>query len=382
MTNMKISCEICGELTHAVQMHLKEKHPEMSIQKYREIYPNAETLSELAKMQLEKKRKEKEETETHLLTNPEISKVSLRKAFGLRKNKGVMSSSGEEIMIDVLPSSGNFADMIPDIDTNYIFNTETLKNVLMGIEENIPVLLWGDAGVGKSTLFEQVCARTNRRYMRVQHTANTEESHIVGQILANDSGTYFEPGPLTLAMKNGWVYNADEYDFAHASITAVYQPVLEGKPLIIKEAPDEWRVIKPHRNFRFVATGNTNGSGDETGLYAGTNIGNSANYSRFGITDRVDYLESNLEAKVISGQAKIEIQDANLLIDFAQKIREAYRTGKMSATVGTRELIYAAKVGLRKDSWKKGVELAFINRMSTIDREVASGIAQRVFEEA
>ena len=363
-------------------MHLKEKHPEMSIQKYREIYPNAETLSELAKMQLEKKRKEKEETETHLLTNPEISKVSLRKAFGLRKNKGVMSSSGEEIMIDVLPSSGSFADMIPEIDTNYIFNIETLKNVLMGIEEKIPVLLWGDAGVGKSTLFEQVCARTNRRYMRVQHTANTEESHIVGQILANDSGTYFEPGPLTLAMKNGWVYNADEYDFAHASITAVYQPVLEGKPLIIKEAPDEWRVIKPHRNFRFVATGNTNGSGDETGLYAGTNIGNSANYSRFGITDRVDYLESNLEAKVISGQAKIEIQDANLLIDFAQKIREAYRTGKMSATVGTRELIYAAKVGLRKDSWKKGVELAFINRMSTIDREVASGIAQRVFEEA
>lgn len=234
---------------------------------------------------------------------------------------------------------------------------------------------------GKSSMYEQVCARTNRPYMRVQHTANTEESHIIGQILANKDGTYFEPGPLTLAMKHGFVYNADEYDFAHASILGVYQPVLEGKPLLIKEAPVEWRVVKPHKNFRFVATGNTNGSGDEAGLYAGTNIGNSANYSRFGITDHVKYMPKKQEAAVIAAQGDIDIEDAKLLVEFATKIRTAFDSSQMSATIGPRELIYAAKLGLRKGSWKRGVELAFINRMGTVDMEVASGIAQRIFAE-
>ena len=306
----------------------------------------------------------------------------MSQAFGLRKSKAALSSSGNEIMIDVASRTGEFSNMIPDIDDNYIFQIDLLKNVLMGLEENIPTLLWGHAGTGKTSCFEQVCARTNRPYMRVQHTANTEESHIIGQILANAEGTYFEPGPLTLSMKYGFVYYADEYDYAHASILGVYQPILEGKPLIIKEAPPEWRVIKPHKNFRFVAAGNTNGSGDETGLYAGTNMGNAANYSRFGITDHVKYMPKKQEAAVVAAQGDIDLEDAKLLVEFATKIRDAFSSSQMSATIGPRELIYAAKLGLRKGSWRRGVELAFINRMGTVDMEVASGIAQRIFSES
>ena len=37
-------------------------------------------------------------------------------------------------------------------------------------------------------------------------------------------------------MKHGWVYLADEYDFAFPQILGVYQPVLEGEALVIKEA--------------------------------------------------------------------------------------------------------------------------------------------------
>lgn len=68
-------------------------------------------------------------------------------------------------------------------------------------------------------------------------------------------------------MKHGWVYLADEYDFAFPQILGVYQPVLEGEALVIKEATPEWRRITPHERFAFIGTGNTNGSGDETGLY-------------------------------------------------------------------------------------------------------------------
>ena len=384
----KINCEICGELIHSVKLHLQEAHQDMSVERYRETYPEAPMLSELAKEQV---RKFKTSTDRISMASASVSsimphlksgKLAMNKVFGLSKSKAALSSSGNEIMIDVGSKSGEYADLIPDIDENYIYQIDLLKNVLMGLEENIPILLWGHAGVGKSSMYEQVCARTNRPYMRVQHTANTEESHILGQILANSEGTYFEPGPLSLAMRYGFIYNADEYDFAHASILGVYQPVLEGKSLLIKEAPVEWRVVKPHKNFRFVATGNTNGSGDETGLYTGTNMGNAANYSRFGITDHVKYMPKKQEAAVVAAQGDIDISDANLLVDFAIKIRDAFNSSQMSSTIGPRELIYAAKLGLRKGSWKRGVELAFINRMGTVDREVATGIAQRIFDEA
>lgn len=389
MMNEKVSCQICGELVHSIQQHLRDSHQDVTLDRYREIYPDAELLSSKAKEILARQRGNVERVEmagapatvTSIMGHLAPNKEAMNKLFGLRKSKAALSASGNEIMIDSFRRAGDFVDLIPDIDANYIYPIDLLKNVLMGLEENIPVMLWGHAGTGKSTMFEQVCARTNRPYMRIQHTANTEESHIIGQILANASGTYFEPGPLALAMKHGFVYNADEYDFAHASILAVYQPVLEGKSLVIKEAPVEWRVVKPHKNFRFVATGNTNGSGDETGLYTGTNMGNAANYSRFGITDHVDYMPKRQEAAVIAAQGDIALEDAKLLVEFASKIRDAFDASKMSSTIGPRELIFAAKLGLRKGSWKRGVELAFINRMGLVDREVALGIAQRVFDD-
>jgi cobaltochelatase CobS len=302
----------------------------------------------------------------------------MHEVFDLGKVKAAMNARGEPIPITIL-AKGDHQDMVPAKDPGYIFNIELLKTVLLGLDLRIPVYLWGHAGVGKSTLIEQVCAHTNRPYMRIQHTINTEESHIVGQTLANDSGTYFEPGPLTLAMKYGWTYNADEYDYAHASVLSVYQAVLEGKSLVIKEAPHEWRVVRPHENFRLVATGNTNGSGDESGLYSGTNVGNAANYSRFGIVERVDYMPKAQEARVIVNQSGVAKEDADKLVEFASLIRASYDASKMSATIGPRELIYAGMIGLRRGNWITGLTLSFINRLGNVDRETALGIAQRVF---
>ncbi len=67
-------------------------------------------------------------------------------------------------------------------------------------------------------------------------------------------------------MKNGWVYLADEYDFAFPQILGIYQPVLEGEPLVIKEATPDWRRVAPHKRFAFIGTGNTNGSGMKRGF--------------------------------------------------------------------------------------------------------------------
>lgn len=242
------------------------------------------------------------------------------------------------------------------------------------------LFLLGDFTVThNTTLLEQVCARTQRPMLRVQHTANTEESHILGQWTAKGGETRFELGPLPLAMKHGWMYLADEYDFAMPSVLSVYQPVLEGKSLVIKEADAENRIIRPHPNFRFVATGNTNGAGDETGLYQGTNIQNAANYDRFAMVIQVLYMKPELEAQVLVNQARIPNEDATRIVDFANRVRESYDGNKISSTISPRTLINAAKIGQRRGSYRAGIGLSFTSKLSRVDREVCDGLAQRVF---
>lgn len=385
VTDEKIKCELCGAETHAIQIHLKEAHKGVTLAQYQEQFPDAPLMSEFARARVAAARAEKEERAApvkHVVSEsmPDIAKRAMAKVFGLGTTKSAKRADGSDIMIDVLGTS-EWDMQVPDVDENYIFNIDVLKTMLMGIALNIPTYLWGHAGTGKSTIIEQICCRTRRPMIRVQHTGSTEESHIIGQMVADlATGTKWSPGPLPIAMKYGFVYLADEYDFSYPQVLAVYQAVLEGKPLVIKEAPadSEWRVVHPHPNFRFFATGNTNGSGDTTGLYQGTNMQNAANYERFGIVEEMPYMSAKQEAAVVAAQAGIALDDAEKLVSFAAMVRNAFDARQIRATCGPRVLINAGRVAVAKASFMKGLHNAFLNRLSPKDKEICLGLAQRV----
>lgn len=383
----KIVCQICGAEIHSVQMHLKQAHPALSIDEYVGKYPEAPLMSELAKQKLAEKRaaaapaaesKIEMSGTASLAPKDSILKKAFHEVFSLGKSKAAMSAKGDPIPINVMVNPSN-PEMVPTASDDYVYDIDELKNVILAQELNIPCFVWGHKGSGKSELHEQVAARTGRAFCRVQHTINTEESHIVGQWTVKDGATVFEYGPLPLAMINGWTYCADEYDFMLPSVSSVYQAVLEGKSLMIKEAPPEQRIVKPHPNFRFVATGNTNGSGDETGLYQGTNIGNSANYDRFGMVIHKQYMKKSAESQILQNRVGLVKEDADKMVEFATLIREAYDGAKISDVISPRTLIYGAKIGVKRGSFRQGITLSFINKLSRVDREVVDGLAQRVF---
>lgn len=385
----KISCEICGAKVHAIQLHLRDSHPDVTLEKYQSQYPGAPILSAAAAARIEARKKSAAE----LAASAEISAAEAKlvetenkplfEVFELGKRcKGSMRHDGTPIMVEVAGST-EWDMQIPDIDGRYVFDVDVLKTLLMGMVMKIPTYLWGHAGTGKSTIFEQMYARLHRPIIRIQHTSSTEEAHIVGQMAADpERGTYFSPGPLPLAMKYGWGYLADEYDFSFPQVLAVYQAVLEGKPLVIKEAPadSEWRVVHPHPNFHFMGTGNTNGSGDDTGLYLGTNIQNAANFERFGIVLQMKYMAAKQESAVVSAQGNIASEDADRLVRFATMVRESFDAKKVGCTLGPRVLINAAKVGVARGSFMTGLQLAFLNRLTPVDKETCSQIAARVLE--
>jgi cobaltochelatase CobS len=408
MSDGKIACAVCGARVHSIQVHLKEDHPDMTVQSYREAFPSHPLLSDIAKKRLDQRLAAKaaeaavtpeaataihphsaptpttkiemaaSATVTSLVPYDSVVQQPFHTVFDLGTIKAAMSSQGKPIPISVI-TNPSAPDMIPEVSEAYVFNPDELKNVILAIEMNIPCYVWGHKGSGKSELYEQVAARTGRAYMRVQHTVNTEESHIVGQWTVRDGSTHFELGPLPMAMKNGLVYCADEYDFALPSVLSVYQAVLEGKSLMIKEADAANRIIKPHPNFRFVATGNTNGSGDESGLYQGTQIQNAANYDRFGMVIHKNYLAKPAEIQILIKRVGLVKEDAEKMVEFATLVRDAFDGGKISDVISPRTLIYAARIGMRRASFLQGVALSFTNKLCKVDREVVGGIAQRVF---
>lgn len=385
----KITCQIDNARVHSIQIHIRDNHPGWTVEKYQQTWPDAPILSAKAIETLNKRKAQNEAAAVSSAAPAAVATASgvraargtMSDVFDLGNARAAMSKLGNPISVTTF--EGHDAEAIPylpEVDQNYVFDIDLLKKVIIGFELRMNLYFWGMHGTGKTTIFEQACARLGRPFLRVQHTINTEEAHILGQYIVRDGATVFQLGPLPMAMLHGWVYCADEYDFAMPSVTAVYQPVLEHKALIIKEAPEEFRVIKPHPNFRFVATGNTNGGGDETGLYQGTLIQNAANFSRFEITEEVTYMEAKIEESIVISQTRLDKKNTEKLVKFAKQVREQFMEGKISTTISPRELINASTLAIAYGGdMNQGIQLAFANRCSRIDRKVVTEFAQRVF---
>lgn len=388
----KITCHIDGARVHSVAQHIRDNYADTwTVEKYKEEFPDEPLMSDAAREYLARKKAagtkatEGVDAPKNAAGKPSdeliFKRVHFHEQFELGNIKAAQNPRGEPIAISVQQSyKGDSASYVPEIDQNFVFDIGLTKNVLIAFELGFTLYLWGMHGTGKTSVLEQVAARLLLPFMRVQHTINTEESHIIGQYVVRNGSTEFQLGPLPIAMMNGMVYCADEYDFAMPSVLSVYQPVLEGKALIIKDAPPEYRVIHPHKRFRMCATGNTNGGGDETGLYQGTQLQNAANYSRFAITQEVAYPSPSVEAAIVSNQARIDLADAERMVSFAKEIRESHKAGRLSSTISPREMINAARLGvIRGSDWRAGLDLAFIARQSRVDQQTITQYAQRIF---
>jgi len=404
----KIKCLVCGEETHSIPNHLKTAHGEesaipMSLDEYRSNFPEAPLLSEMARAQLEAKRKQREEAinkglekadaadaaDAAATSDSPVKKVMFHEAFRFPKSvKSAFTKAGSPIPISADTRSGDHDYLVPEWNENYILNPDLTKTVMMGLELRTPIFLYGHSGVGKSSIFKQICAGTNRRLFRFQHTVDTEESHIVGQwvvkkhIDANGNAisvTEFELGPLPLAMMHGWLYLADEIDRSSPTVLSAYQAILEGEPLIIKNAPKEHRVITPHPLFSFAATGNTNGTGDQTGLYQATLTQDAATIERFGIVAVVDYPPEKQEVAMIAAATGLADDDAKKIRKFADEIRNKAFPDQVSLTIGPRVAINIAKIGMMKGDFVEGVAYAYANRLPPAERDAALGVAKRLF---
>lgn len=225
-------------------------------------------------------------------------------------------------------------------------NAEVLEKIISR-GSFFPVLIVGESGYGKSFTVEQICARLNREYIRLQISRATDEYDLIGgQKLVESNGTTiteFDEGPVIHAMRAGAVLLLDELDRGDNKIMCL-QGVLEGKPVMIKKTKE---VIYPAPGFTVIATANTSGRGDETGKYTAASVIDTAFLERFAITlnhepptadVEWEILKRHMTAQGVDTEAKEHRAAMMHFVKFAEKVRSESWGGAFLDDISTRRL--------------------------------------------
>jgi cobaltochelatase CobS len=272
---------------------------------------------------------------------------------------------------------------IPAINEAYVIDKELASNILRAWELNEKVLCFGPTGAGKSSLIEQLCARTGRPFVRVNCTGDMDSSMIFGQLTAKDGSTHWVDGAVTEAVRYGAVFAWDEWDVTPPEISMGLQWLLEDEgKLFLKEMPGSTteKQIIPHEHFRIVAIGNTQGQGDESGAHAGTNVQNSATLDRFGTAVYIDYLRPDIEETMLKNKfATINGKAIKELVKLANLIRTGYKAGQFSLTMSPRALFSICRKTVAGCTLKQAFGLVYLNKLNDTQRKVADELFTKVY---
>jgi midasin (ATPase involved in ribosome maturation) len=243
----------------------------------------------------------------------------------------------------------------------YLDNIENVERIACAINENIPVLLVGDTGTGKTSLIRHLAERTGNAFRRVNHTGGTDVSDIKGKILLPDGTTKWIDGVLLDAMRKGHWYLADEINASGAEILFLYHSLLDDDGYIVLDE-NNGEVVRPHKNFRFFATMNDRYD------YVGTREMNKALLSRFAVI-RLDYPTPGIEVQILQTRTGLNKTVAKRFVNVANDLRRAYADNKITLPVSTRDLIQWSKLFNVFNEYVNTAEVAIVNKADNTARQ-------------
>ncbi len=369
----KVDCKLCGGWYHRLDVHLKKKH-NTSVDPYTKQFPGAPTISPAAKEAASKGASRKD-----------------NKAKAVKEAKTLAAPVDGTFRIGVaqiemrkdLPVADSVH--VPDHDPYFAIGRvekDRWEYLALGIQTGENVLIVGPTGCGKSAAVGQLASACNQPLRRINLHGEVRVSDFVGDKTVevdpetNQAVVTWQDGILPDAMRHGHWLLLDELDAAPAHVLFVLQAVLEkGMRLVLSANGGE--VVKAHPNFRLIATANTLGRGDDSGLYAGTNVLNEAFLDRFGIVIRSSYPATNTERDILVDRSGIGALDAQTMVKIAHDVRRALEMETVYCTFSTRRLITWAMAAVRLGDVKKALGIAVTNRLSDQDAKFITGLVNR-----
>ncbi|MFA7501158.1 MAG: CbbQ/NirQ/NorQ/GpvN family protein [Sulfurimonas sp.] len=198
---------------------------------------------------------------------------------------------------------------------------------------NLPVLIKGPTGCGKTRFIEAMGEKLGREVYTVVCHDDLSAADLIGRHLINANGTFWQDGPLTKAVRNGGICYLDEIIEARKDTTVVLHSLADYRRVLPIDRTGE--VIEAHPDFMLVVSYNPGYQNALKGMKPSTK-------QRF-ISLSFTYPEPEIEKTVIIKESGVSEEMAQKLVDIAGEIRRLSDSDIQEA-VSTRLLIYAAKL--------------------------------------
>lgn len=245
--------------------------------------------------------------------------------------------------------------MVPSVDPNYSFDAGEAVVLANALQNAETAWIYGPSGSGKTSGIKQIAGILNWPLFRINMNGDFTVDDFVGttEVVTDpktgNAVTKFVAGPLINAMRHGGILLIDEVTATPAHILLVLQAVLERA----EDVHGEWaagrshttfvntanggEVIHAHPRFRILVTDNTNGQGDITGAFAGTNVMNEAFRSRFTMWLHKGYPTAGAWKKMLVSKTGIDADTAKVIVDVALDVNKG--SAQLGATTVTSNIV-------------------------------------------
>jgi len=198
---------------------------------------------------------------------------------------------------------------------------------------NLPVLIKGPTGCGKTRFIEHMGEKLGREVYTVVCHDDLTASDLVGRHLIDENGTYWQDGPLTKAVRNGGICYLDEIIEARKDTTVVLHSLADYRRVLPIDRTGE--LIEAHPDFMLVVSYNPGYQNILKGMKPSTK-------QRF-ISLEFTYPKPDIEEQIIVKESGIDTERAKKLVSIAGEIRQLSDT-EIQEAVSTRLLVYSAKL--------------------------------------
>lgn len=334
--NNKVECKECGHKDHILVVHIQSKHDKLGpdpVVAYLDKHPGAPLWSAFGGSKI----REHSSSSKARMAPRKRKQVDAAKLFpDFGKAAGTVITGKIEIFDQPGP-------LTPELDEYYVFPEEQTLDLLTILEKprrNRPYIK-GWSGTGKTTLIFNLAAKIGAEVMEWNADSFQQRSSLIGRWIVNAAGeTVFQYGILPKAMMGGYWLIINEIDTIDPHTLNVLKPVLEDPPrLTLLENDGE--VIHAHPDFRVIATGNTWARGDATGMFVNTMVQSDADQRRWSARILLDYMENSAEKEMLKRYFgdQLEKEEPGQFVQVANKVREAFKAGKIDKTFSPAELV-------------------------------------------